>query len=291
MVSDSDDERIELRRLLVEYLVSCASASAEACWYRLDSCSHNFLPDGETKALLPSMSDMFRLSPEMVNNMLEASGLMKRNGEGEGEQLTVDVDSWNDMKTEHNDVDIDIEFVSHATLIGEKVAVIRIGYFDEDPFDALALAKKIEENKYTLPRMYRFRTKEQMKFCVAAMTREPVAKEEIDDDDDDDNDSDSDSEDASSASENAPAAAAVAAAPTATTDAEDRNNDSGVFSDSDDSDLVFKSYLEVAMALEKAKAFVKKSGYPKIVEEHIEHAAHEMRVHRLKRKRALSPSI
>jgi hypothetical protein len=59
-----------------------------------------------------------------------------------------------------------------------------------------------------------------------------------------------------------------------------------VDSDSDDSSLVFKSHLEVEMALSKAKAFAKRNGYPKKVEEHIEHAAHEMRVHRLKRKRA-----
>jgi hypothetical protein len=72
------------------------------------------LPDGETKALLPSMRNVFQLPGETVTDFLLASGLMKWHGE----ELTVDVDSWNDLKNERNgEVDIEVDTVSHAQLI------------------------------------------------------------------------------------------------------------------------------------------------------------------------------
>jgi hypothetical protein len=133
----SEHDREELRQLLVDFLFSSCQ-DAPACWYRVNSRENNMLPDGETKALLPSMGNVFQLPGETVNDFLVASGLMKWHGE----ELTVDVDSWNDLKNERNgDVDIGIDTVSHAQLIGEKVAVIRIGAFKigENPFNAISL--------------------------------------------------------------------------------------------------------------------------------------------------------
>ena len=79
-------------------------------------------------------------------------------------------------------------------------------------------------------------------------------------------------------------------------DAEDRNNDPMVLDDNDsgddddDSIIGFKTHFEAEAALQKVKAFAKKSGYPKKVRDNIDHAANGMRVHRVSKKMT-SPSI
>lgn len=292
---DDSSDRADLRLLLADFLISCDDAPP--CWYRVNSCQNNMLPDGETKALLPSMGDVFGLPDKKANAILLASGLLKWHGEDE--LLTADVDSWNDFKNSKNGpVNIDIESVSHDKLIGEKVVVVRVGCFAYvDPIDALALVKKIEKNSYSVPRM-RNHTHDQTSFYMAAaeyidddfdVEFGDVDVDDFVDDDDHDHD-DSDSEDASTSSDDAAAAAPLAPTAEADADADGRDNDDPVVdNDSDDSSLVFKSHLEVEMALSKAKAFAKQNGYPTKVEEHIEHAAHEMRVHRLKKRKRASP--
>jgi hypothetical protein len=52
-------DRTALRLLLADFLIPCDDAPP--CWYRVNSCQNNMLPDGETKALLPSMGDVFAL--------------------------------------------------------------------------------------------------------------------------------------------------------------------------------------------------------------------------------------
>jgi hypothetical protein len=78
-------------------------------------------------------------------------------------------------------------------------------------------------------------------------------------------------------------------------DAQDKNNDPMVLDDNDsddddDSTIGFKNHFEAEEALQKAKVFAKKSGYPKKVRDNIDHAANGMRVHRVSKK-TTSPSI
>jgi hypothetical protein len=235
-----DPSPASLRQLISDYLHSCVYLPP--CWYRVNSRENNMLPDGETKALLQSLDKVFGLPDSMSNCLLVASGLMN-------------LDGWNDLK-ENRDLDIDVELASHAALLGEKVLVIRIGSFkDEDPFDAVALVKKIDENNYTISHK---RSIEQRSFIAAVVRnlplRLPVDDDDDDDDDDnDDNDDNDDDDNDESEAEDAIApatvatAAALAAAPTTT--------DSPAFDDPDpdpEEEAAFRIMLSTARKFPKA---------------------------------------
>jgi hypothetical protein len=47
------------------------------CWYRVNSRQNNMLPDGEIKALLPSVADVFGVPDKRANDLPPACWLMK----------------------------------------------------------------------------------------------------------------------------------------------------------------------------------------------------------------------
>jgi hypothetical protein len=55
-------DKIALRLLAAQFFISCEQL--HPCWYRVNSRDNNMLPDGVTKALLPSVSDLFGMPDE-----------------------------------------------------------------------------------------------------------------------------------------------------------------------------------------------------------------------------------
>jgi hypothetical protein len=188
-------DQATLRELIAEYLVSC-DHYLPACWYRVNSLenTHISLPSadgttGETEALLPPFSNLICFGNKAVNNILTGGGLMS-------------MDGWNDLKEKFS-LEIDVEVVSHAELLGENVLVVRIGHYkkDEDPFDAVAQVKKIDAKTYTVSNK---RCPEQRSFLGQVGRKMPVHfllamaekdKRIGDDDDDDESDESSECED------------------------------------------------------------------------------------------------
>jgi hypothetical protein len=107
------------------------------------------LPDNKSKALLPSVGDIFGMADKRANDLLQACGLMIQRGK----KLRMSHDSWTALRSEYG-VDIEVETVSHSKLIGNKVILIRVGSFkDEGRFNAKDLVKKMSEETYRVPRM------------------------------------------------------------------------------------------------------------------------------------------
>jgi hypothetical protein len=121
---DSND-KTALRSLVAEFCQVCETLPP--CWYRIDSEQNNFIKDGKTKALLPSLSDLFGMFDKRANDLLFVCGLLKYQG---GKHHT-QTKKWDELKSEYG-LDIEIEKSSHASLIGDKVWLVRIGSFEEE---------------------------------------------------------------------------------------------------------------------------------------------------------------
>jgi hypothetical protein len=136
-----DADQVALRLLTAQFFISCEKLPP--CWYRVNSRENNMLPDSESKALLPSLADIFGMPDKRANDLLLACGLMK----WRAKKLNMNIDSWNELKSEYG-IDIEVETVSHAKFIGSRILLVRVGSFkEESPFTAKDLVKQIDATK------------------------------------------------------------------------------------------------------------------------------------------------
>jgi hypothetical protein len=143
--------------LTAKFLIACSS-TLPPCWYRVNSCANNTLPNSETEAWFPSLAEVFGMSDPKANDLLLACGLMM----WYGTKTRMKTESWKDLQIEYG-LDIALELVTHAKFIGaSKVLLVRIGSnvrdeaastADASNFTLAASLKKIRAKTFRVPRM------------------------------------------------------------------------------------------------------------------------------------------